>query len=84
MNMTQDTGSSSRTDSETILGDLANVGANPGRTALDTLDLGNPDWTKLANGMGVEAARADTCERFADLFVQANSRKGPFLIELMI
>ena len=67
-------------------GELANVGANPGRTALDMLDLGNPDldWTKLADGMGVEAARADTCERFADLFAQANARKGPFLIELAI
>jgi acetolactate synthase I/II/III large subunit len=69
-----------------LLGELANVGANPGRTALDMLDLGNPDldWTKLAEGMGVEAARADNCERFADLFAQANARKGPFLIELMI
>jgi acetolactate synthase-1/2/3 large subunit len=69
-----------------LLGELANVGANPGRTALDMLDLGNPDldWTRLANGMGVEAARAESCERFADLFVQANSRNGPFLIELMI
>jgi acetolactate synthase-1/2/3 large subunit len=65
---------------------LANVGANPGRTALDMLDLGNPDldWTKLSEGMGVEAARADNCERFADLFAQANARKGPFLIELAI
>ena len=27
---------------------------------------------------------AATCERFADLFAQANARKGPFLIELMI
>ena len=45
-----------------LLGELANVGANPGRTALDMLDLGNPDldWTKLAAGMGVEAdARGD-------------------------
>ena len=69
-----------------LLGELANVGANPGRTALDMLDLGSPDldWTKLAAGMGVEAARADTCERFADLFAQANARKGPFLIELAI
>jgi acetolactate synthase-1/2/3 large subunit len=69
-----------------LLGELANVGANPGRTALDMLDLGNPDldWTKLAAGMGVEAARAETCERFADLFVQANARKGPFLIELNV
>ena len=69
-----------------LLGELANVGANPGRTALDMLDLGNPDldWTKLADGMGVEAARAETCERFADLFAQANARNGPFLIELVI
>jgi acetolactate synthase I/II/III large subunit len=69
-----------------LLGELANVGANPGRTALDMLDLGNPDldWTKLAQGLGVEAARAETCERFADLFAQANARKGPFLIELAI
>jgi acetolactate synthase-1/2/3 large subunit len=34
--------------------------------------------------MGVAAARAETCERFADLFAQANARKGPFLIELVI
>src|ERR1700761_6638863 len=69
-----------------LLGELANVGANPGRTALDMLDLGNPDldWTKLANGMGVDAARADSCERFGGLFGQANARKGPFLIELVI
>ena len=69
-----------------LLGELANVGANPGRTALAMLDLGRPDidWTRLAAGMGVEAARADNCERFADLFAQSNARKGPFLIELAI
>ena len=41
-----------------------NVGANPGRTALDMLDLGNPDldWVRLAGGMGVEAARAETMD----------------------
>ena len=26
-----------------LLGELANVGANPGRTALEMMDLGNPD-----------------------------------------
>ena len=26
-----------------LLGELADVGANPGRTALDMMDLGNPD-----------------------------------------
>jgi len=69
-----------------LLGELAGVGANPGKTALDMLDLGNPDldWVKLANGMGVEAARAVDMEGFADLFRSANQRKGPFLIELVI
>jgi acetolactate synthase I/II/III large subunit len=69
-----------------LLGELANVGANPGRTALDMLDLGNPDldWPVLARGMGVEAARAETCEQLADQLVQSFSRTGPFLIELLI
>jgi len=69
-----------------LLGELANVGANPGRTALDMLDLDNPtlEWTRLAEGMGVEAARAETCEALADMLAHANRRRGPFLIELMI
>lgn len=69
-----------------LISELTNVGANPGRTALDMLDLGNPDlgWIKLAQGLGIEAASADSLERFADLFGQANRRKGPFLIELQI
>ncbi|GJG94990.1 acetolactate synthase large subunit [Cupriavidus pauculus] len=69
-----------------LLGELAGVGANPGKTAMDMLDLGNPDldWVKMANGMGVEAARADTMDAFNDLFQMANQRKGPFLIELVI
>jgi len=69
-----------------LLGELANVGANPGRTALDMLDLGNPDlnWVGLAQAMGVEAARADNCETFADLFDGSVRRRGPFLIELVV
>ncbi|MBP0621517.1 acetolactate synthase large subunit [Cupriavidus consociatus] len=69
-----------------LLGELAGVGASPGKTALDMLDIGNPDldWVKLANGMGVEGARAQDMETFADLFRAANRRKGPFLIELVI
>ncbi len=67
-----------------LLGELANVGANPGRTALDMMDIGNPDldWVQIAAGMGVEGARAATMEQFNDLFAQANARGGPFLIEL--
>ncbi|MFL5253592.1 MAG: acetolactate synthase large subunit [Rhodopila sp.] len=67
-------------------GELANVGANPGRTALDMMDLGNPDidWPRLAGSMGVEAARTDTGEGFADLLTHSLKRTGPFLIELLI
>jgi acetolactate synthase I/II/III large subunit len=66
--------------------ELANVGANPGRTALDLFDLGNPtlDWVRLAAGMGVEAACARTLEELADLLTASYRRKGPFLIELVI
>jgi acetolactate synthase-1/2/3 large subunit len=69
-----------------LLGELAGVGANPGRVALDMMDLGNPDldWVKIAGGMGVEAAKASTMEEFNDLFVAANKRRGPFVIELVI
>ncbi len=69
-----------------LLGELANVGANPGRTALDMMDIGNPniDWPSLARSLGVEAARTDTAEGFADLLAHAVKRPGPFLIELLI
>ncbi len=69
-----------------LLGEYAGVGANPGRTALDMLDIGNPDldWVKLANGMGVEGAKADTLEGCAALMQGSFKRNGPFLIELAI
>jgi acetolactate synthase-1/2/3 large subunit len=69
-----------------LLGELAAVGANPGRTALEMMDLGNPDldWPKLAAGMGVEGASTDTAEGFADLLAASLARPGPFLIELLI
>jgi acetolactate synthase-1/2/3 large subunit len=69
-----------------LIGELANVGANPGRTAMDMLDLGNPDinWPQLAGSMGVEGARAETAEAFTDLLRHSLGRSGPFLIELVI
>jgi acetolactate synthase-1/2/3 large subunit len=69
-----------------LLGEYRNVGANPGRTAMDMLDLGNPDisWVQMANSMGVEAARTNTLEGCTDLMEQSFSRPGPFLIELDI
>jgi acetolactate synthase-1/2/3 large subunit len=67
-------------------GELAAVGAAPGPASRALFDLGNPDmdWVRIANGFGVEAARAATIESFADVFAHANSRPGPFLIELVI
>jgi acetolactate synthase-1/2/3 large subunit len=69
-----------------LLGELANVGANPGRTALDMMDIGNPDinWPSLAQSMGVDGARTDSAEGFADLLAHSLKRPGPFLIELLI
>jgi acetolactate synthase-1/2/3 large subunit len=69
-----------------LLGEYRNVGANPGRTALDMMDLGNPglNWVSLARGMGVEGARAGTLEQLADLLAQSFVQDGPFVIELAI
>jgi len=69
-----------------LMGELTAVGATPGKSARQLFDLGPPDldWIKLAGGMGMEAARADTLEAFTDLFRSACARRGPFLIELLV
>jgi len=69
-----------------LLGEYMSVGANPGPTAMQMLDLGNPDigWVRLANTLGIEAAQAETLEDCADLMAQSFRRPGPFLIELSI
>jgi acetolactate synthase-1/2/3 large subunit len=67
--------------------ELRNVGAgNPGQIAWDMLDLGRPDlnWVKLAGGMGVEAARAETAEQLADLLRSRRHLPGPFVIEAVL
>jgi acetolactate synthase I/II/III large subunit len=67
--------------------ELARVGVdNPGLRARSLFDLHDPtlDWVKLAEGMGVEAARAETTEQFADLFASAMKTRGPRLIEAVI
>ena len=75
-----------RQEVERLLGEYKGVGAKPGANAMSMLDLGNPDldWVKLANAMGVEAARATTLEQCADLMAQSFSSSSPFLVDLMI
>jgi acetolactate synthase-1/2/3 large subunit len=69
-----------------LLNELAATGAQAGPTTHEIFEIARPalDWAKLANSMGVEAARAESLERFADLLRHANARPGPFLIELML
>ncbi|WP_286840410.1 thiamine pyrophosphate-dependent enzyme [Acidiphilium sp. 34-64-41] len=68
-----------------LLHEYAGVGANPGRTAMDMLDLGNPDldFVKLAEGMGVAGAQAADMKALNTLLAASFERKGPFLIELL-
>ena len=67
-------------------GELLAVGAKPGVASNELFDLAQPelDWVHLANGMGVEAARVDRLEAFADVFRAACGRRGPFLIQFDI
>src|SRR5437763_854093 len=70
-----------------LKGELANVGAgNPGRKALDMLDLGKPDidWVGLARGLGVPGAKVTTMEEFNRRFADAVQTPGPFLVEVVL
>src|SRR5271167_2976306 len=70
-----------------LRGELANVGAgNPGRKALDMLDLGHPDldWVALAKGMGVPGARVATMDEFNLRLAEGIATPGPFLVEVVL
>jgi acetolactate synthase-1/2/3 large subunit len=47
------------------------------------MDLSRPDldWIKLAQGLGVDAARAEDTDAFINLFSRALKAPGPHLIE---
>ena len=66
--------------------ELAGVGANPGRKAIDMLTLDHPaiDWVSLSRGFGVEAVRVEDLVALADAVRTGLRRPGPFLIEVMI
>ncbi len=66
--------------------ELRNLGVNQvGRNAERMMSLDHPelDWVSLAKGMGVDGARATTCEGFTSLLTSALRRRDPFLIEAM-
>jgi acetolactate synthase I/II/III large subunit len=69
-----------------LLHELTQTGATAGPTTHEIFEIARPnlDWPSLAGSMGVEAARAESLERFADLLRHSNGRRGPFLIELML
>jgi acetolactate synthase-1/2/3 large subunit len=67
--------------------EMARAGFNDaGPLARSLFDLDRPqlDWVRLAEGMGVEASRAETVEAFADHFGSSLRTAGPRLIEAVI
>ena len=67
--------------------ELVGVGAKDwGARAESMLSISNPDisWAKMAQGMGVEASRAETTTEFAAQFADAMQTRGPRLVEAVL
>ena len=63
--------------------EMSKIGAGaPGNSVLPLIDLADPaaDWTAIAKGQGVEAARAATAAELAEMLAQSYRRPGPMLI----
>lgn len=62
------------------------VEAGPGPKAKDLLDISRPtmDFVKIAEGMGVPARRATTCEELAEALRDAFAEPGPHLIDAVV
>lgn len=71
---------------EILKQELYAVGANPGRSALDMLDLDRPelDFVSLARGMGVPGRRVECARDLMRAIREANAERGPFLIEAVM
>ena len=71
---------------ESLKGELFKVGANPGRTALDMLEMREPeiDWVSIARGMGLPAARASDAGELAREMQRGLATPGPCLIEAIM
>lgn len=67
--------------------ELARVGAQTmNKKTLDMLDLSNPDldFVRLAEGMGVPAAKATTADELNELLRRFMAERGPRLIEAVL
>lgn len=67
--------------------ELERVGAEPpGPRAKAMLDIGQPsiDFVALARGLGLQAARAETAEVFADELGRALATPGPSLVQAVV
>ncbi|MEM6847474.1 MAG: acetolactate synthase large subunit [Pseudomonadota bacterium] len=69
-----------------LKGELTKVGANPGRSALDMLEIGRPplSFVKLAEGLGVSAERVSDAASLSRAIRESMDRPGPHLIEAMV
>jgi acetolactate synthase-1/2/3 large subunit len=70
-----------------LLGEYANVGAgNPGRRALDMLQIGRPDldFVALAHGMGVPGVRVTSLDELVKAVRGGLASGGPNLVEVML
>jgi acetolactate synthase-1/2/3 large subunit len=63
--------------------ELTNVGAQPGQSALDMLDLDRPalDFVAIARGMGVPGRRVEDARELMGAIRDAVREPGPFVIE---
>ncbi|MBJ3775242.1 acetolactate synthase large subunit [Acuticoccus mangrovi] len=71
---------------EILKQELYRVGANPGRGALDMLEIDRPtlDFVSLARGMGVPGKRVEDAAELTRTIAAATQEPGPFLIEAVI
>ena len=70
-----------------LKGEFAGVDAGePGRKALDMLNIDNPalDWVSLAKGMGVPGRSVASADDFNKALAEAIGERGPRLIEVVM
>ncbi|RAH99964.1 acetolactate synthase large subunit [Acuticoccus sediminis] len=71
---------------ELLKQELVRVGANPGRSALDMLEINRPalDFVSIAKGMGVPGRRVEDAATLCQAIRDAVKEPGPKLIEAII